>query len=43
MKQQEIIHAAFLMGFEPSSDGLSEEQIFEEASDFIYQYALNQL
>ena len=42
MRQTEIIYAAFLLGFEPSSDGLTEIQIFEEVSDFIYQYALNQ-
>ena len=33
---QQIIEAAYLMGFEPSNDDLSYEQMLEEAQEYIY-------
>ena len=32
---RELIESAFLSGYEPSSDNLSMEQIYEEAQDYL--------
>lgn len=33
---QEIIEGAYLMGFEPSKDDLTTEELLEEAQEFIF-------
>lgn len=40
MAQTELIQAAYLMGFEPSSDDLTGAALYNEAVDFIYQYSI---
>lgn len=35
MTNQDIIEAAYLAGFEPSSDNLSGNALFAEASDYL--------
>lgn len=35
MKQQETLEAAYLCGFEPSEDGLSQERLLQEAQNFL--------
>ena len=39
MIQNSIIEAAYLAGFEPSSDNLSAAALFEEAQDYLYNMA----
>jgi len=33
---QAIIEGAYLMGFEPSKDNLSAEQLLEEAQEYLF-------
>jgi hypothetical protein len=42
MTQTEIIKVAYLLGFEPTSDDLSGDSLYQEAEDFIYTYSINQ-
>lgn len=38
----DIIEAAFLSGFEPSSDDLSSEELEQEAQDYLTNYSITQ-
>lgn len=38
----DIIEAAFLSGFEPSSDDLSSEELKQEAQDYLTNYSITQ-
>lgn len=35
MNKQETIEAAYLAGFEPSTDNLSEQELFSEAMQYL--------
>ena len=40
MIDNELIEAAYLSGFEPSSDSLTPDELFEEAQGFLYEYSI---
>ncbi|MCZ2695079.1 hypothetical protein O1364_03790 [Bacteroides fragilis] len=37
---EQIIEAAFLSGFEPSSDDLSSEELGQEAQEYLTNYSI---